>query len=153
MYRRSHGPPNRRKKLRFRIHASLCATALLAAGTLASAKTQAASGYQQGTILKVERQEVRSPNLCCYSGTDTPLQADSYAFEITVQVGCTNYEGRYETPFDYFPSAFSPGKSVQVRPTKHALYFEAPIWTDGKVPIVHRASDRSGACGGGQASR
>lgn len=133
--------------MRFSVRASLLVSVLLAIGPLAFAKDQVSAGYQRGTVLKVERQEVLSPDMCCYSGTDTPLQTQSYAFDITVRVGCTDYEGRYETPFDYFPSAFSSGKPVQVRPTKNDLYFETPIWSDGRVPIVHRANDRSGPCG------
>ncbi len=139
--------------MRFSVRESLCISVLLLAGPLAFAKNEPPAGYQQGTVLKVERQQVRSPDLCCYSGTDTPLQTESYAFEVTVQVGCVDYEGRYETPLDYFPSAVSPGKSIRVRPTKRDLYFEAPIWSDGRVPIVHRASDRTGSCGGGRKNR
>lgn len=136
-----------------KIYARILALVLLAMGAKAFAKDQPQVGYQQGTVIKVDRQEVFSPDTCCYDGTDRPLQFQYYAFNVTVKVGCTTYEGRYETPFDYFPSAISPGKSVQVRPAKHDLYFETPIWSDGKVPIVHRANDRTGPCGVNTASR
>jgi hypothetical protein len=119
----------------------------------ASAKEQQPAGYQQGTVLSVARQEVQSPDQCCYSVTDAPSQSEYYAYEVSVRVGCTTYEGRYETPFDYFPSAFSPGKPIQVRLTKHVLYVDVPGERDMKVPIVHRASDRAAPCGTSTASR
>ena len=119
----------------------------------ASAKEKQPAEYQQGTVLSVDRHEVRSPDQCCYSPTDAPLQTEYYAYEVSVRVGCTTYEGRYETPFDYFPSAFSPGKPIQVRLTKHILYFDVPTEHDMKVPIVHRTNDRAAPCGTSTASR
>jgi hypothetical protein len=127
-------------------YASFLAVVLVAPFLSAFAKDQPSGGFQQGTVLSVEPKEVRSPDTCCYSGTDNPLQSEYYAFEISVRVGCTTYEGRCETPFHYFPTAFSPGKSIQVRPTKHELYFEVPIWGDSKVPIMHRTTDRAAPC-------
>ena len=132
-------------------YAGLLAVVVFAPLLAAFAKDQSA-GFEQGTVLKVERHEVRSPDTC-YSGTDTPLQSEYYAFEVSVRVGCTTYEGRYETPFDYFPSAFSSGKSIQVRPTKHTLYLETPIWNDTKIPVVRRTTDRAAPCGVNTASR
>ena len=134
-------------------YAGILAVVVFAPLLAALAKDQPDAGFQRGTVLKVERQEVRSPDTCCYSGTDAPLQSEYYAFEVSVRVGCTIYEGRYETPFDYFPSAFSPGKSIQVRPTKHTLYLDTPIWNDTKIPVVRRTTDRAAPCGTNIATR
>ena len=133
--------------MKFSAIACVLAFVLLGMGTAAFAKNQPAADFQQGTVVKVDRQEVQAPNNCCYSGTDTPLQNQYYAYEVTVRVGCTDYVGRYESYLDFFPSAITAGKSVQVRPEKHDLYFETPIWSDGKVPIVRRVSAAS--CGNG----
>jgi hypothetical protein len=91
----------------------------------ASTSGEQSKGHQQGTVLSVERREVRSPDVY-YSGTgtDVPLQSVYYAYEVSVQVDCVTYHGRYETPFDYLPSAFSPGKPIQVRVAKHAMHFD-----------------------------
>ena len=40
----------------------------------AKAKEVQSKGFQQGTVVSVERQEVMTPNQCCYSGSDAPLQ-------------------------------------------------------------------------------
>ncbi len=101
---------------------------------------------QQATVLKVEKQEVRSPDTCCYSGSDTPLQTEYFAYDVSVRVGCATYDGRYETPFDYFPSAFAVGHAVQVRMTKHVMYFEVPGDRDLRIPITHRRVERNASC-------
>lgn len=132
--------------MRFSVRVCLCAFVVLAIGTPAIAKDVDSVTYQQGTILKVARQKIASPNACCDDPTDRPLQTSYYAFEVTVRAGCTTYEGQYETALDFYPAAFTPGKTVQVRATKHDLYFEIPIGNGGRVPIVRRANDRTGPC-------
>src|SRR6476661_6834294 len=78
----------------------------------AKAKEVQSKGFQQGTVVSVERQEVVSPNQCCYSGSDAPLQTQYYAFDVSVKVGCGTYVGRYESYIDYLPSAFSANKEI-----------------------------------------
>jgi hypothetical protein len=109
--------------------------------------------YQPGTVLSVDRQEVTSPNQCCYSGSDSPVQTEYYAYDVSVRVACVTYVGRYETPFDYLPSAFGPNKTIQVRLTKHILYFEVPGDKEMKMGIIHHSNDRAAPCGTTSASR
>jgi hypothetical protein len=117
----------------------------------AKAKEVQSKGFQQGTVLSVERQEVVSPNQCCYSGSDAPLQSQYYSYDVSVRVGCGTYVGHYETPFDYMPSAFSPNKAIPVRLTKHVMYFDVPGERDMKMGIVHRSIGIP--CDAGTASR
>jgi hypothetical protein len=112
----------------------------------ASAKQQQSKDYQQGTVLSVDRQEVSSPNQCCYTGTDAPLQSSYYAYEVSVRVSCGVYVGRYETAFDFLPSALSPNKTVQVRLTKHLLYFDLAGEREMKMGIVHHSDDHTPPC-------
>lgn len=107
---------------------------------------QVSNAYQQATVLKVNREELTSPNVCCYSGTDAPLQTAFYAYEVSLHVGCSTYQGRYETPFDYFPSAFAQGQAIPVRMTKHVMYFDVPGGHNLKMSIVHRSSDHAAPC-------
>jgi hypothetical protein len=109
--------------------------------------------YQQGTVLSVDRQEVTSPNQCCYSGSDSPVQTEYYAYDVSVRVACVTYVGRYETPFDYLPSAFGPNKTIQVRLTKHILYFEVPGDSEMKMGITHHSKERAAPCDTTSASR
>jgi hypothetical protein len=121
----------------------------------AEAKTKEvqSKGFQQGTVVSVDRQEVTSPNLCCYSGTDAPLQTQYYAFDVSVRVGCGTYVGRYDSYMDYLPSAFSPNKEVSVRLTKHVMYFDVPGESDMKMGIVHRRINHELPCDSTSASR
>lgn len=117
----------------------------------AKAKEVQSKGFQQGTVVSVERQEVVSPNQCCYSGSDAPLQTQYYAFDVSVRVGCGTYVGRYESYIDYLPSAFSANKEIPVRLTKHVMYFDVP--GDMKMGIVRRSIDHAVPCDNGSASR
>jgi hypothetical protein len=133
----------------------LCVLVFVVAAPLlgAYAKDVPPNGFQQGTVLSVERQEVTSPDLCCYSGTDAPLQNEYYSYDVSVRVGCGTYVGRYDTYIDYLPSAFSPNKTISVRLTKHVLYFDVPGERDMKMGIVRRHIDRSTSCDTSRASR
>jgi len=119
----------------------------------ANAKEVQPKGFQQGTVVSVERQEVVSPNQCCYSGSDAPLQTQYYAFDVSVKVGCGTYVGRYESYIDYLPSAFSANKEIPVRLTKHVMYFDVPGERDMKMGILHRSNDHAVPCDNGSASR
>src|SRR4029077_20146146 len=119
----------------------------------AKAKEVQSKEFKQGKVVSVERQEVTSPNQCCYSGSDAPLQTQYYSFDVSVRVGCGTYVGRYDSYIDYLPSAFSPNKTVSVRLTKHVLYFDVPGDSDMKMGIVRRHIDRSPSCDTSRASR
>jgi len=119
----------------------------------AKAKQVQSKGFQQGTVVSVERQEVMSPDQCCYSGTDAPLQTQYYAFDVSMRVGCGTYVGRYESYIDYLPSAFGANKEIPVRLTKHVMYFDVPGEPDMKMGIVRRKTDRGVPCDSGNASR
>lgn len=119
----------------------------------AFAKTKQPAVAQQGTVVNVDREEISSPNQCCYSGTDTPLQSSYYAYKVNLQVGCMTYEGEYDTALDYFPSAFSSGKSLQVRVTKHEMSFDVPGGPGLKMYIIQRRKDPNSACDDSRASR
>lgn len=119
----------------------------------AKAKEVQSKEFQQGKVVSVERQEVVSPNQCCYSGSDAPLQTQYYSFDVSVRVGCGTYVGRYDSYIDYLPSAFNPNKEIAVRLTKHVMYFDVPGERDMKMGIVHRKIDRELPCDSGNASR
>ncbi len=107
---------------------------------------------QEAKVVKLERQVVHPDELCCVPN-DKPVNSEYYAYDVSVRVGCTTYEGRYETPFDYFPLGIAPGKSVEVHVSKHEMNFNGPATQDLKVPITHRSTDKGcGVQNGGAAS-
>jgi hypothetical protein len=132
---------------------SVLVLAVTMSAVSAKAKVGRSKGFQQGTVVRVERQEVMSPNPCCYSGSDAPLQTQYYEFDVSVRVGCGTYVGRYETYMDYLPSAFSPNEDIRVRLTKHVMYFDVPRGHDMKMGIVRRTIDHAVPCDSSSASR
>lgn len=122
------------------------ALVVVAGPGFASGPRQGRSQPQQATVLRVQRREVHGPNICCSSAVDMPLQSRYYAYEISLRVRCGTYEGRYETAFDFFPPVFRTGNSLQVRLTKHDMYFDVPGGPDLKIPITHRSIEHGTSC-------
>jgi hypothetical protein len=111
----------------------------------AASKPRAANSYSRGTILSVQKNTVRTPQATAgTSPTDAPLQSEYYAYNVSIRVACNTYVGTYETPFNYLPSNFSPNHSVNVRLSKHLLYFSIPDEPEMKMSIVQRENDPAG---------
>ena len=126
-----------------------CVAALVfTSGMLFATNKPQQDNYVHGTVVSVERQEVTSPNECCNNPTDAPLQTQYYAYNVAVRVDCGTYTGRYETPFDYLPSAFSPNHPIDVRLTKHVMYFNVAGEREMKMGIVQKKVDQSTSCAG-----
>ena len=119
----------------------------------ASASKEPAHAYQQGTVLAVDKKEVTTPNECCYSATDAPLQTQYFAYDVSVKVNCGTYVGHYESPYDYLPSELAANHKVDVRLAKHDMYLGVPGEREMKLAIVHRQLERNGPCGTSTASR
>jgi hypothetical protein len=126
-----------------------CAFLFLSTGQslYASEVRNQTNGYQQGTILSVEKRNVQSPE---YSGgnnpSDAPLQSEFYAYDILVRLDCGTYVAHYESPVDYLPSAFAANRAVQVRVTKHFMYFHLPFEGESKMAIGRRKKDQPAPC-------
>lgn len=97
----------------------------------------------QGTVVQVQQRKVYSPDSIIGGSnpSDAPLTSRYYAYEVSVRVDCKTYVGRYETPFNYLPSEFTSNQPIQVRLTKHVMYFDLPNDPDMKMGIVRRTSD------------
>jgi len=101
---------------------------------------------QQGTIVNVEKQDVATPPVRTgAAATRTPLQSHYYLYNVSVQLNCGVYVGRYETELADLPSALSPNNSVPVRLQKHVMYLDFPGNTL-KMPIVRHKVSHEGAC-------
>lgn len=104
-----------------------------------------ANTYIQGTVLAVQKRNVSSPRtMAATTPTDAPLQSSYYAYNISVRVRCATYTGRYDTPLNYLPSAFSPHHAIDLRLTKHVMYFNVPGEQEIRMPIVQRKNDGAG---------
>jgi len=98
--------------------------------------------YVQGTVVDVQKHKVYSPDYTMGGSnpSDAPLTSRYYAYDVSVRVDCKTYVGRYETPFNYLPSAFAPDQPIQLRLTKHVMYFDLPNNPDMRMGIVRRSS-------------
>jgi len=116
----------------------LCVVALYASPT-----QRQSDSLVKGTVVKVEKHKVYSPEytLGGSNPSDAPLTSQYYAYEVSVRVDCKTYVGRYETPFNYLPSAFTANEPIALRPTKHVMYFDMPTDPDMRMGIIHRHSD------------
>jgi hypothetical protein len=64
---------------------------------------------QQGTIISVQKQQVATPSVRTGADPDrTPLQSDYTMYNVSVQLNCDVYVGRYESELDDLPAALSP---------------------------------------------
>ncbi len=105
------------------------------------------SQYLPGTVLSVHKYDVSSPADALTTPTDAPLSSRSYAYDVTVRVDCKTYVARYETAFNYLPSAFTANQPIRVQLTKHVLYFDLPDDPEVKMGIVHRSTVPGAVCG------
>jgi len=101
--------------------------------------------YVQGTVVEVQKHKTQSPEYTegGSNPSDAPLASRYYTYEVAVRVGCKTYVGRYETPFGYLPSVFARAQRIELRLTKHVMYFDLPYSAGIRMRIVHRHS----ACG------
>ena len=101
---------------------------------------------QQGTIINVQKQQVATPSVRTGADPDrTPLQSDYTMYNVSVQLNCDVYVGRYESELDDLPAALSPQSTVPVRLNKHAMYLDFPGDTV-RTTIVHHEVSHEGAC-------
>ncbi len=99
--------------------------------------------FVQGTVVAVQKHKIYSPDYMMggSNSSDAPLTSRYYAYEVSVRVACKTYVGRYETPFNYLSAAFTPEQPIQVRLTKHVMYFDLPSDPEMRMGIVQRSSD------------
>ena len=109
---------------------------------------------QQGTIVRVQKQEVSTPLVRTGADIDrTPVQSHYYLYNVSVQLNCDIYVGRYESESDDLPDALSPNNHVPLRITKHVMYLDFP-GDQVKMQIVRHKVSHADACGqGGLAKR
>jgi hypothetical protein len=101
---------------------------------------------QQGTIVQVQKQDVADPAVRTgAAATRAPLQSHYYLYNVSVQLNCDLYVGRYETELDDLPSALSANSSVPVRIEKRLMYLDFPGNTVQMRIVRHKVSQQ-GTC-------
>ena len=104
---------------------------------------------QEGTIVNVNKQDVATPSVRAGANPDhAPLQSHSYLYNVSVQLSCDIYVGRYESESDDLPDALSPNSHVPIRIAKHVMYLDFP-GEPLKMQIVRHKLSHADACGQG----
>jgi hypothetical protein len=116
---------------------------LIVVPMLNASPTRNSNRFVQGMVLSVEKRKVYSPDYTIGGSnpSDAPLTTRYYAYEVSIRVDCKTYVGRYETLFNYLPSDFTPNQPIQLRLTKHVMYFDLLNNPDMRMGIVRRRSD------------
>lgn len=128
----------------------VCIVACIACAPLAMhAKSLGASTQLQPvTVESVEAQTETQP---AYMGggdnpSDAQLRSEVYSYEVAVHSDCATLITRYQSPFEYFPSAFSPNAQIPAHVKKHEVDFELPSGREMKLPIVSRKRSSAPGC-------
>jgi hypothetical protein len=106
---------------------------LILVSVLSGAETKP---WQTGKLLAVEKYEPEV--LCCYSGTDTPVQSNAVDYDISVQIGDTIYFGRYQTWTGYLPTVWAQDHLVDARADKHFVYLKTPAGEEMRLSVLSR---------------
>lgn len=101
--------------------------------------------YLEGTVVKIEKND--SPQMSSGSNPgDAPLpDPETYAYDVSVHVNCGTYVGRYESWYDYMPTALSPNQKIQLRLTRGEMFVDVPNQKELQMRIVSRHLER-GSC-------
>ena len=113
------------------------------------AKSQNSSvSIQPVTVTSLKSEILEQPS---YFGggdnpSDAPLGSEVYSYELAVHTACANLVTRYQSPFDYFPSAFAPDVQIPAHVGKREIAYELPLGREMKMPIVSRKQSHDPAC-------
>ena len=112
----------------------------------ASSKQSQRKTYLEGTVVGVEKHET-AQSTAGSNPSDAPLpDPETYDYDVAVRVNCGTYVGRYETWYDYVPSALSASQKIQLRLTHGVMYVNVPNQREVEMRIIQRHEDR-GSCG------
>lgn len=102
--------------------------------------------FETASIQSVHKQQLYEP--AYYGGdnpSDAPLQSEVFAYEVAVRTACGTYVARYESPYDFLPSAFAANNQMPVQVGKHNISFDLG-YRQMRMPIEHRKKDRNANC-------
>ena len=120
--------------------------AIVSASNIPSAAGQSMSS-QEGKIVNVSKQDVATPAVRAGANPDHgPLQSHYYLYNVSVQLNCDIYVGRYESESDDLPDALSPDNHVPVRIAKKVMYLDFP-GESVRMDIVRHKVSQADACG------
>jgi hypothetical protein len=98
---------------------------ILVAGLAGMVTRANALSAEQAQIVRISNAEPQQ--VCCYSGTDTPITVpNESSYILEVRVVTTVYDVEYKTTADHLPSNLVERANVKVRLEGGKMYFETP---------------------------
>jgi len=102
---------------------------------------------QEGKIVNISKQDVATPAVRAGLNPDhAPLQAHYFLYNVSVQLNCDIYVGRYESESDDLPDTLSPNSHVPVRIAKKVMYLDFP-GEPVRMEIVRHKVSQGDECG------
>ncbi len=81
-----------------------------------NAQTEAAKKGYQATVIHVDEHMMPANLIGGVTDMDNEVpQPQHYVYDVKVRLGCDVYVGRYESPVNHLPPAFSPNHNLSVR--------------------------------------
>lgn len=122
---------------------SLAAVLMVLAARCTSRAERNLEQNVHGTVEEVQKHRIQFPEYTIGGSnpSDAPLATRFYSFEVSIEVGCKTYVGRYQTPINYLPSVFAVGQGITFRLTKHVMSFDVPYSAGIRMPIIRRRNE------------
>lgn len=99
--------------------------------------------YLPATVLHVQEQQAQS-NYVGGSPTDAPLEAEVHTYNVSIQLNCGTYVGRYRSPVEYLPEILRSNSSVDVRLEKHLMHVKVRGEKEYTMAIVQHPRGNHG---------
>ena len=118
----------------------------IATVTMVSKAAGQTSQSQDATIVSVTKRTITTPP--AEPGEEpvrAPLKSHFYRTEISVQVKCTTYSGRYDSELNFLPSELTPDSHVPIRIDKRTMYLDFP-GTTLKTQLLSHTVSHEGDC-------
>lgn len=104
--------------------------------------------FQKAIVVSAQKYEPDHPRYG--KRTDAPPPTTDYTYDVSIRLNCSVYVGRYESAFDYLPSAFAPEQSIEVSLEKHLMFVRGLGTDEMKLGVVRRYPVAGDSCNSGR---
>ncbi|HZR56071.1 MAG TPA: hypothetical protein VFA74_04295 [Terriglobales bacterium] len=118
---------------------------LVSSALVTSIYAEAKPKFQTATVVSVQKHETPS-NYVGDNPSDAPLQSTVYSYDIGIRLNCALYVARYDSAFNYLPSAFTPNQNIEINLQKHVVEVALPGNRDVRMSINRRNQDKDASC-------
>ncbi len=106
--------------------------------------------FEKGVVVGVQKYQPDRPRYD--KRTSAPARASEYDYDISIQLDCSVYVARFQSPVDYLPSAFKPHQAIEVSIGKHRVYAKDAVEGEIRMAIVRHYDASESPCPSGTQS-